>query len=142
MEFGWTNVAGFNDYASRDMTLRSDAGRYECGTLNTIGCYGLCASLEFLLEAGVERIAPAVAGLADRRVEGAARKGYQILGERTPGNAAGIVALNKHGIDSRQVVHELRARGIVAAPRQGWVRFSPHFYISPEEIDQVVQALP
>ena len=22
MEFGWTNVAGYNDYASRDMTLR------------------------------------------------------------------------------------------------------------------------
>jgi selenocysteine lyase/cysteine desulfurase len=142
MEFGWTNVAGFNDYASRDMTLRSDAGRYECGTLNTIGCYGLCASLEFVLEVGVERIAPAVVALADRLVEGAVRKGYQILGERTRENAAGIVALNKHGVDSRQVVHELRSRGIVAAPRQGWVRFSPHFYITPEEIDRVVEALP
>ena len=36
-------------YASRDMTLRPDAGRYECGTLNTIGCYGLKAAIEFLL---------------------------------------------------------------------------------------------
>jgi len=26
VEFGWTNVAGFNDYSSRDMTLRADAG--------------------------------------------------------------------------------------------------------------------
>ena len=26
--------------------------------------------------------------------------------------------------------------------RQGWVRMSPHFYISPEEIDRVVEALP
>ena len=26
VEFGWTNVAGYNDYASRDMTLRPDAG--------------------------------------------------------------------------------------------------------------------
>src|ERR1017187_4802545 len=38
VEFGWTNVASYNDYASRDMALRRDAGRYECGTLNTIGC--------------------------------------------------------------------------------------------------------
>jgi selenocysteine lyase/cysteine desulfurase len=30
----------------------------------------------------------------------------------------------------------------MAAPRQGWVRFSPHFYISPEEIDRVVEELP
>ncbi len=52
VEFGWTNVAGYADYASRDMTLRQDAGRYECGTLNTIGCYGLRASIEFLLEVG------------------------------------------------------------------------------------------
>ncbi len=35
VEFGWTNVAGYADYGSRDMTLRQDAGRYECGTLNT-----------------------------------------------------------------------------------------------------------
>ncbi len=142
MEFGWTNVAGYNDYASRDMTLRPDAGRYECGTLNTIGCYGLRASIEFLLEVGVERIGPVVQGLADRLVEGAARKGYQLLGDRTPENSAGIVAIQKPGVDSRQMVRDLKARGIIAAPRQGWVRLSPHFYISPEEIDKVVEALP
>jgi cysteine desulfurase/selenocysteine lyase len=42
---------------SRDMTLRPDAGRYECGTLNTIGCFGLRAAMEFLLKVGVDRIA-------------------------------------------------------------------------------------
>jgi cysteine desulfurase / selenocysteine lyase len=142
MEFGWTNVAGYHDYASRDMTLRPDAGRYECGTLNTIGCYGLRASIELLLEAGVDRIALAVQALADQLAAGAVRKGYQILGDRTPENGAGIVAVQKPGLDSRKVVHDLKQKGIIAAPRQGWVRFSPHFYISPEEIDQVIEALP
>jgi cysteine desulfurase/selenocysteine lyase len=141
-EFGWTNVAGYNDYASRDLTLRPDAGRYECGTLNTIGCYGLRASLEFLLEVGVERIAPAVRALADQLAAGAQRKGYQLLGDRTTENSAGIIAVHKPGMDSRQVVHELKERGIIAAPRQGWVRFSPHFYISPKDIERVVEALP
>jgi cysteine desulfurase/selenocysteine lyase len=142
MEFGWTNVAGYHDYSSRDLTLRPDAGRYECGTLNTIGCYGLRASIEFLLEVGIERIARAVQALADQLVEGALQKGYQLLGNRTPDNGAGIVALHKPGLDSRQVVHELKERGIIAAPRQGWVRFAPHFYISPEDIERVVAALP
>jgi cysteine desulfurase / selenocysteine lyase len=141
-EFGWTNVAGYNDYASRDMALRQDAGRYECGTLNTIGCYGLRASIELLLEAGVERVSGAVQGLADRLAGGAANKGYQILGDRTPGNGAGIICVQKPGLDSRKVVHDLKQKGIIAAPRQGWVRFSPHFYISPEEIDRVIDALP
>lgn len=142
VEFGWTNVAGYHDYASRDMALRPDAGRYECGTLNTIGCFGLRASIDLLLEVGVERIAPAVQALTDQLAEGASKKGYQLLGDRTPENGAGIVTIHKPGIDSRQVVHELKERGIIAAPRQGWVRFSPHFYISPEDIDRVVGALP
>ena len=142
MEFGWTNVAGYHDYSSRDLTLRPDAGRYECGTLNTIGCYGLRASIEFLLEVGIERIAPAVQALASQLAEGAARKGYILLGDRTPQNGSGIVALHKPGLDSRQVVHELKERGIIAAPRQGWVRFSPHFYLSPDDIQRVVKALP
>jgi selenocysteine lyase/cysteine desulfurase len=141
-EFGWTNVAHYNDYASRDMALRQDAGRYECGTLNTIGCYGLRASLELLLEAGVERIGPVVQGLADRLLAGAIQKGYQLLGDRSPENGAGIIAVQKPGMDSRQVVNELKKKGVIAAPRQGWVRFSPHFYISPEDLDRVIEALP
>jgi cysteine desulfurase/selenocysteine lyase len=141
-EFGWTNVAGYNDYASRDMALRQDAGRYECGTLNTAGCYGLRASIELLLEAGIDRIAPVVQGLADQLADGAIAKGYQLLGHRTPENGAGIIAIQKPGLDSRKVVYDLKQQGILAAPRQGWVRLSPHFYISPEDIDRVVETLP
>jgi cysteine desulfurase/selenocysteine lyase len=141
-EFGWTNVAGYNDYASRDMALRQDAGRYECGTLNTIGCYGLRASVELLLEVGVERLAPAIQSLADQLALGAVDKGYRLLGDRTPENGAGIIAVQKPGLDSRKVVFDLKQKGILAAPRQGWVRFSPHFYISPEDISRVIEALP
>jgi cysteine desulfurase/selenocysteine lyase len=141
-EFGWTNVSGYNDYASRDMTLRPDAGRYECGTLNTVGCYGLRASIEFLLEAGIERIAPTVEALAGQLAQGAIRKGYTLLGDRTPETGSGIIAISKPDLDSRKLVQNLKERGILAAPRQGWVRMSPHFYISPEEIERVVDALP
>src|SRR5690606_25934136 len=130
------------DYASRDMTLRPDAGRYEPGTLNTIGIYGLKAAIEFLLEAGIEKNAEQVQALGDRRAAGAARKGYEIMGERTPETGAGIVTIRKPGVDSRIVMRSLRENKVVAAPRQGWVRLSPHFYISPEEIDLVVDLLP
>jgi len=142
VEFGWTNAVHYADYGNRDLTPRPDAGRYECGTLNTIGCFGLKAAIEFLLGIGVERIAPEVQGLADQVAEGAAAKGYEILGRRTPDTGAGIVAIRKPGVDSRAVVRRLAEKGIVAAPRQGWVRISPHFYISPEEIARVVEELP
>lgn len=142
VEFGWTNVLHYNDYASRDMTLRPDAGRYECGTLNTIGCYGLRAAIEFLLSIGVERIAGEVQARGDQVAEGVTAKGYQVLGNRTPANGAGIVSFRKQGVDSRAVVSRLRDQGIIAAPRQGWIRASPHFYISPEDIAELIAALP
>jgi len=142
VEFGWTNVAHYADYASRDMSLRPDAGRYECGTLNTIGCYGLRAALEFLLEVGIERIAPAVAELAGRIAAGVQAKGYELAAERTSETGSGIVSFRKPGQDAGDLVRRLRARGISAAPRAGWVRTSPHFYISPEEIDQMLDVLP
>jgi selenocysteine lyase/cysteine desulfurase len=141
IEFGWTNVAKYFDYASRDMALRPDAGRYECGTLNTIGCYGLCASLDFLLEVGIEHTAPAVQALGDRIWEGVTALGFETLGRRSATTGAGIVSFRKPGVESHMVVRKLKEAGIVTAPRQGWVRSAPHFYIAPEEIDRMLDEL-
>ncbi|MBV8571786.1 MAG: aminotransferase class V-fold PLP-dependent enzyme [Acidobacteriaceae bacterium] len=141
-EFGWTNPANYADYSSRDMTLRPDAGRYECGTLNTVGCFGLRAALEFLLSVGIDSIAPAVLAVTEQLESGARAKGYETMIPRTGDTGSGIVSLRHPAIDSRQVVSELRRKRISAAPRQGWVRMSPHFYITPEQIDQVLEALP
>ncbi len=65
-----------------------------------------------------------------------------MLGKRPPANGAGIVSFRKEGVDTRMIVHNLKERGIIAAPRQGWVRTSPHFYISPDDIDKLIEALP
>jgi selenocysteine lyase/cysteine desulfurase len=142
VEFGWTNAASYADYASRDMTLRPDAGRYECGTLTTIAIFGLRASIDFLNEVGVERITPEVLALADRIEAGARAKGYELISARTPETGSGIVTFRKEGIDSRMIVKLLRDQRIITAPRQGWVRTSPHFYIAPEEIDRMLALLP
>jgi len=138
VEFGWTTVAGFTDYNSRDMAVRRDAGRYECGTLNTIGSYGLRASLDLLLEVGVPRIAKHVEALADRLAHGAANLGYEVLGGRPKGHGAGIVSLRKEGVDTKLLHSRLAKHGVTSAPRQGWLRLSPHFYLAPEEMDGVL----
>jgi len=142
VEFGWTNAAAHADYASRDMTLRADAGRYEPGTLNTIGCFGLEAAFKFLNAVGVENIAPVVQGLADQVAEGALAKGYELLAPRTRASGAGIVSMRKSGIDCRMIWKDMKDRGIITAPRAGWLRVSPHFYVSPDEIAAFVAALP
>ena len=142
VEFGWTNVAEYNDYASRDMRLRPDAGRYEPGTLNTIGCFGLRASIEFLLEVGVGEIAPVVQNLGDRIADGVQALGYEVMTRRTRESGAGIVSFRKAGVEATEVVQRLRSARIAAAPRAGWVRTSPHFYVSPAEIGKFLEVLP
>jgi selenocysteine lyase/cysteine desulfurase len=142
VEFGWTNVEKYADYASRDMTLRRDAGRYEPGTLNTIGCFGLKAAIDFLLEVGVREIAPVIRNLTGRLAEGVQARGYELFREHTPETASGIISFRNPALPAEEVVRTLRARGIMTAPRAGWVRASPHFYISPEDIDRVLEALP
>jgi len=38
-------------------------------------------------------------------------------------------------------VRRLKDAGFIAAPRQGWVRVSPHFYVAPERIDALLDRL-
>ena len=62
---------------------------YECGTLNTIGCYGLRASIEFLLGVGIDNAARAVQALGDRIWEGVTALGFETLGPAFAGNGRG-----------------------------------------------------
>jgi selenocysteine lyase/cysteine desulfurase len=83
-----------------------------------------------------------VQALGDRIAAGVQAKGYEVLGTRTPDTGAGIVSFRKPGVEARDIVRTLTAARISAAPRAGWVRTSPHFYIRPAEIDQMVEELP
>ncbi len=141
-EFGWTNVQNYSDYGQRTLTLRSDAGRYEPGTLNTVGIYGLEASIKFLLDIGVENICESVLARTQQLYDGVIAKGYEVLGQRTPQNDSGIMCFRKEGHDFRTVHKTLKDNGILTAPRAGWVRASPHFYISPADIDKCLALLP
>lgn len=140
-EFGWTNVAGYNDYGSRDMTLRDDAGRYECGTLNTIGVFGLRAAIDFVLETGVPFIRERVLALTEQLARGLASRGLELARPWTPDTASGIVSFRSREEPPERIVGRLRAANIVAAVRQGWVRLAPHFYQTAEDMDRVLRAL-
>ena len=138
-EFGWTNTRERNDYLSRDMTLRPDAGRYECGTLNTVGVYGLRASIDFLLEVGIPEVRSAVKSRAGEVVDGL--RNCEILGERTSKTGSGIVSFRRREENYLLTLRRLKERKIMAAPRQGWIRISPHFYTTPHEIEALVEAV-
>lgn len=140
-EFGWTNVAGYQDYASRDLALRPDAGRYECGTLNTIGIYGLQAAIDFVHRVGVEEIGRLV--LANSRIlaEGLTDLGYELSRPWEAGTASGIVSFRRDGAEPDEMARRLRRANMHAAVRQGWLRLAPHFYQEESEMRAVLAEL-
>jgi selenocysteine lyase/cysteine desulfurase len=74
--------------------------------------------------------------------EGVKAKGYELFLEHTEASGSGIVSFRHPTIDCRVIVSDLKQQRITAAPRQGWVRMSPHFYTSPAAIEEVLEALP
>ncbi len=77
-------------------------------------------------------------GLGDRIDQGVKAKGYETACERTPETGSGIVSFRKPGVDPVAMVANLKQNGVAAAARAGWIRMSPHFYITEEEIDRAL----
>lgn len=121
------------------MSLRPDAGRYECGTLNTVGIYGLRASIGLLLEIGIATVGDAVQMRSDQVAEGLL--GCEILGDRTTKTSSGITSFRKRGENYLVTMRRLKDCKIMAAPRQGWIRVSPHFYTAPQDIEALIEAV-
>ena len=141
VEFGWTSLEGFESYRS-DGDLQPGARRFECGTLNTVGCVGLRTSIELLNEIGADHSSATIHALVERVLEAARSKGYEAAAKRNRENGSGIVSLRKPGVDPAKAVADLREDGVSAAERMGWIRVAPHVYNTDAEIDRLVELLP
>ena len=128
--------------AERTERLRPDAARYEPGTLNTAGVFGLRASIGLLLEAGIERIGPRLLALTGQIAAGARERGYEIMRQGDSETGSGIISIRHPRIAAGALFSMLAERRIVTSPRGGWLRLSPHFYVSPDQIGEFLEALP
>ena len=138
---GWRSVTeSFRD-DEYHLDLQAGAGRFEEGTPNTPGIFGLGAAIDLLLEIGVENVAERVLALTARLVEALCERGARIASPRGEGEASGIVAFELPGEDPQRTVSRLRARGVFVVSRRGCVRASPHFYNNENEIDRLIAAL-
>jgi selenocysteine lyase/cysteine desulfurase len=106
-----------------------------------VGSFGLRASLELILAQGIPNIAPKVLALTRRLAEGLTEAGFELMLPRDESTASGILSCRKEGQDSSRLVAELKKRQVLASPRQGWIRFSPHFYLEESEMDLIVSHL-
>lgn len=140
LEFGWTNIVRLGSFLDADAVPRADGRRFEAGSLNTNGIYGLNAALDLIHEVGVDAIAGEVIRLATLladRLEGA---GFR-LGSPRPISSGIVGCVVDDGRELMRLHGELEKRSIVCAPREGMLRFSPHYYNEDAEIERVVEVL-
>ncbi len=112
------------------------------GTANFFNFKPLTASVEYLLECGIDKIARYDVRLIERLVASLDRKHYVIVG---PGNGIGrapiVFISHREEARNRAIYEGLTAAGIHVALRKGQLRLSPHLYNTVADIDSVIQVL-
>jgi selenocysteine lyase/cysteine desulfurase len=140
---GWMCMKNALDYGDYQFEFRDDARRFDSGSYNLAGVYGLGGGMELILEIGVDQISQHVRMLTDILAEGVRRKGYRLASSRQENEWSGIVAFYSDVHDLAQIQNHLQTEHrLVIAVREGRLRSSPHFYNTVREIEQLVELLP
>jgi selenocysteine lyase/cysteine desulfurase len=145
--YGWHNVKCPNYVAQEEIVFRNDARRYEAGSNNLVGLAGLNAGLKMLQETGVENIGHELLRKRAFLVPKLIEKGYTVLNAEVPKqNASGIVTFFKADADLpalHQKLSENKVQTSLRVDRTGkqYLRVSPHFYNTEEELTKLLALL-
>ncbi|MBL9175839.1 MAG: aminotransferase class V-fold PLP-dependent enzyme [Verrucomicrobiales bacterium] len=144
---GWNNVRCPEFVVQDQIKFRPDARRYEAGSQNLLSLAGLRASFALLEELGVDSIA---ADLTRKRIwlcEALQARGCQVLlPDLPPANTGGITTFSSPREESVSLHARIQAAGIVTSLRtqrggRQWIRVSPHFYNTQEELERLVDVV-
>ncbi|HMJ91491.1 MAG TPA: aminotransferase class V-fold PLP-dependent enzyme [Candidatus Acidoferrum sp.] len=144
---GWNNVQCPNYVAQAEIKFAPGAQRFEAGTHNLLGLVGLHAAMDLLLEVGVDNIAADLLRKRAWLVPAIQEKDFTVLhASAPPENASGIVTFFKPETDMGEIHQKLEAAGIITSLRldragQAYLRLSPHFYNTDEELRRVIALL-
>ena len=139
---GWRNVRHRpHDLFLDELEFHADGRRFEPGSPASILLAGLAAALDLILEAGVAEIHERVVANARTIMQTLLKLGWQVGSPGSSHPIAGIVAARHPFLPPHEVARRLRERSIEVSARQGWVRFSPHFYATAGELDALAVIL-
>ena len=132
--------------------------RFESGTPNLPGIYGLAASMEFLMTEGLEKLHAHEMALCKRFLDGLKDiPNVNVCGPQGLENRVGVISLDFAGQDNAEVAYQLETEfgiltrcGLHCAPSahktldtfpRGTVRFSLGFASTEEDVDGALDAI-
>ena len=139
---GWASVVNPRDFLDYDLTQKPDATRFEEGSYNSVGLYGLNAAIDLLLDIGIPAIETHILELTAGLIAGLEAKGYRVITPKKDLERAGIVIFESAQHPPAEIYEMLHAENIITAERGSGVRVSPHFYNTASEVERLLEVLP
>lgn len=124
-----------------DKPLRDDAGVFEQGTFNAVGCAALEAAVDLILALGVDAIHQHVNRYLDALEPALTTRGFASVRAAAQADRSCILSARPPWGAVSAWAKSLAAQGVVASTPDGYLRFAPHWPNAPREVAWVADAL-
>ncbi|MCG2590199.1 aminotransferase class V-fold PLP-dependent enzyme [Rhodohalobacter sulfatireducens] len=140
---GWLSVEEPWEMSEFNKAWLPVSQHLETGTYNLLGIVGLHASLKYLLEIGIEAVQFEILKHSNFLISKLSNKeDVVLLTPNSPHEHAGIVTFKRKGEKSAEkIVNDLISRKITISARKGFIRISPHYYNTEEELQTALEAI-
>jgi len=143
---GAWNVRSPNFITQSEIAFPATAQRYEPGVLNVAGIYGMRASLQMLMNVGLNNVHTRILEIKAQLVAELQALDFEIIAPTSGPNASGITTFRHPRADMAALFRAFEENKIVGSLRfdragNQYIRLSPHFYNTRDEIAQVVDTL-
>lgn len=132
---GWMSVESPFDM-DHEPKLAKDGRRFESGTLNITGIAGLEVAIDHVLSLGRARVEQQILDRTEHLAAVIERKGWTVYRADRREAWSGIVIATT-GTDDVAMHERLQSAGVRCSLRGGTLRFSPHYYTSCGDIEEL-----
>ncbi|MEZ4524363.1 MAG: aminotransferase class V-fold PLP-dependent enzyme [Desulfobacterales bacterium] len=138
---GTGSVINDREYLPYKTQLKPDADRFTISTADFLNWVYFLASLEFLCDIGFDRVRTRIFELTEYLNQRLRMMGFEVLSDQFPDHPTGITVCQKAGLASDRLAEKLKEQKVIAALRLGRIRFSPHIYLSKQQMDETARAI-
>ena len=133
-------------YDETNLVYKDIPDKFQTGFRNYVGFVGLEASINYMLQFGLNNIHSKIMKLSNQMREELSKiSGITLFGPEDQSKRTSIVSFSIDGQDPQKIVELLEKKKIVIAVREivdkKILRASPHFFNSEEEIQKVVDEI-
>lgn len=135
---GWRSVENEETLTDR-FVLKTEASRFEPGTLDIAAIAALHGSLGLMAEVGRRAIRASIFALMDELADGLAARGLTVASPRGREERSSIMAFDHP--DPEGLFNHFTAANVAVSLRGGRIRLSPHFYNDTDDLERFFKAL-